>query len=303
MNMGKTAVYALGGNALSPPGEPSSSHAEALARAMSDVVDLLEQGWSVVLTHGNGPQVGALLAMDVEDVHSMDEWVAASQGMIGYQLALHLDSIFERRRRPERTAVVLTRVVVDESDEAFAWPTKPVGPVLDSKTVMSADWDIAQTVNGPRRVVASPKPITIHDLDVIQHLVNLHAVVICGGGGGVPVSGQGGELHGLPAVIDKDLFSSLLAIQLQADALIISTGVDAVYTDFGTPHAQRLSTLSMEEAERLTVEGTFPAGSMKPKVAALCQFIKRREAGCAVLCRPGEALAALRGGAGTVVVR
>ena len=248
--MSKIVVYAVGGNALAPPGSSDDGeHALVLAKVMSDVVDLLEAGWSVVLTHGNGPQVGELMAMDGEVSHAMDEWVAATQGMIGHALSLHLNSILKHRHRPERTAVVLTRVLVDAQDEAFALPTKPVGPVLSAQEVMKRDWDIATTVHGPRRVVASPLPERILDLDVIQTLVEQRAVVICGGGGGIPVIEHERHYTGVPAVIDKDRLSSLLAVDLQAEALIISTGVPAVYTNFGKSNQEEHRHLSASEAE------------------------------------------------------
>tara|TARA_B100001113_G_scaffold21556_1_gene15872 strand:+ start:106 stop:831 length:726 start_codon:yes stop_codon:yes gene_type:complete len=216
----KTVVYAVGGNALSPPGESNGNeHALVLAKVMSDVVDLLEAGWSVVLTHGNGPQVGELMSLDVDVSHPMDEWVAATQGMIGHALSLQLNSILKHRHRPERTAVVLTRVIVDENDPAFEFPTKPVGPILTAQEVMERDWDIATTVHGPRRVVASPRPTEILDLDVIRTLVEQRAVVICGGGGGIPVTEHERQFSGIPAVIDKDRLSSLLAVDLEAAAL------------------------------------------------------------------------------------
>ena len=178
--MSRTVVYAIGGNALSSPnGSDNESSALALAKVMSDVIDLLEAGWKVVLTHGNGPQVGHLMSLDAS--LAMDEWVAATQGMIGHTLSINLDSILLKRSRPESTAVVLTRVEVDPQDEGFAFPTKPVGPVLSDRQVMSEDWDIAETVNGPRRVVASPKPMKILDLGVIKSLIKKSAIVICCG--------------------------------------------------------------------------------------------------------------------------
>ncbi len=179
--MSRTVVYAIGGNALSSPGG-DNVHAAALvlAKVMSDVVDLLEAGWRVILTHGNGPQVGHLMSLDSSQ--PMEEWVAATQGMIGHSLSINLDSILLKRARPESTAVVLTRVEVDPSDEAFAFPTKPVGPILSDEQVMAEDWDIAETVNGPRRVVASPKPLRILDLEVIRSLIDKSAIVICCGG-------------------------------------------------------------------------------------------------------------------------
>ena len=297
----KTAVYALGGNALQSPTGSAQQSAEVLARVMSDVIDLLEMDWSVVVTHGNGPQVGHLLSLDEAHTQTLDDWVAATQGMIGHELSLHLQGILERRRRPERTAVVLTHVEVDQNDEAFDWPTKPVGPILDAETVMSADWDIAETVHGPRRVVASPRPLRIQELDVIRHLVDLRAVVFCGGGGGIPTCRIGEHLRGVPAVIDKDHFSSLLAQGLKADALIISTEADAIYRSFGTPDAEALRTIEVKEAEAMDEAGEFPKGSMGPKVKALCEYVEKSETGTAVLCSPGHVLEALRGEQGTTI--
>jgi carbamate kinase len=299
--MRKLAVYALGGNALAPPTKGSDVSAEVLAKVMSDIIDLLEMDWRVVITHGNGPQVGHLLALDEAMSHTLDEWVAATQGIIGHQLSMNLQAILERRRRPERTAVVLTRVVVDSKDEGFSWPTKPIGPVLDAQTVMSADWDIAETIAGPRRVVASPKPLAVVELDVVRQLVELQAVVICGGGGGVPVVKQEEGLRSVPAVVDKDLFSSCLAIGIEADALIISTETDAIYRNFGTPEAQACSVLSAEEIEAMEKAGEFPAGSMAPKARALREFVMTVEEGKAILCQPGDVLEALRGAAGTTI--
>ena len=184
--MGKIVVYAIGGNALSSPtGTDMERSALTLAKVISDVIDLLEAGWRVVLTHGNGPQVGHLMSLD--SAQPMDEWVAATQGMIGHNLALNLESILKRRNRPETTSVLLTRVLVDSEDKAFKFPSKPVGKILTDHQVMKEDWDIAETVNGPRRVVASPKPIEIIDLNVILSLLDSRAIVICCGGGGIPI--------------------------------------------------------------------------------------------------------------------
>ena len=301
--MARVAVYAIGGNALaSPTGTTDGESERILAHVMSDVVDLLEAGWGVVLTHGNGPQVGHLMALDTEMSNSMDAWVAATQGMIGHGLALNLDSILSRRQRPERTATIVTRVLVDADDPGFLYPTKPVGPVLSSKVVMEADWNIAETSIGPRRVVASPLPMEVIDLSVIQKMVDLHAVVICGGGGGIPVVRKGNHFTGVPAVIDKDRLSALLAIKLEAEVLIISTAIDAVRTGFGTDEERSHARLSLDECEAFLEAGEFPPGSMGPKIGSLMEAALHRPGLQAILCQPGDALDALRGNAGTTIV-
>ncbi len=301
--MARVAVYAIGGNALaSPTGTTDGESERILAHVMSDVVDLLEAGWGVVLTHGNGPQVGHLMALDTEMTNSMDAWVAATQGMIGHGLALNLDSILSRRQRPERTATIVTRVLVDANDPGFLYPTKPVGPVLSSKVVMEADWNIAETTIGPRRVVASPLPMEVIDLSVIQKMVDLHAVVICGGGGGIPVVRKDNHFTGVPAVIDKDRLSALLAIKLEAEVLIISTAIDAVRTGFGTNEERSHARLSLDECEAFLEAGEFPPGSMGPKIGSLMEAALHRPGLQAILCQPGDALDALRGNAGTTIV-
>ncbi len=301
--MHKIVVYAIGGNALqNPVPTDSDQSSETLAKVMSDVVDLLESGWGVVLTHGNGPQVGHLMQLDGNFSHTMDEWVSATQGMIGNSLALNLDSILLKRRRPERTACVITRVEVDANDSGFKLPTKPVGPILSDKVVMTADWDIAETVNGPRRVVASPMPMSVLDIEVIRKLVELRAVVICGGGGGIPVIKKDRHYVGVPAVIDKDRLSALIAIKLNADALIISTAVDSVKTGFGTENELSHRKLTLDECEILMAEGEFPDGSMGPKVGSLMEASLHNPSLTAILCQPGDALKSLRGEAGTKIV-
>ena len=301
--MHKIVVYAIGGNALqNPVPTDSDQSSETLAKVMSDVVDLLESGWGVVLTHGNGPQVGHLMQLDGNFSHTMDEWVSATQGMIGNSLALNLDSILLKRRRPERTACVITRVEVDANDSGFKLPTKPVGPILSDKVVMTADWDIAETVNGPRRVVASPMPMSVLDIEVIRKLVELKAVVICGGGGGIPVIKKDRHYVGVPAVIDKDRLSALIAIKLNADALIISTAVDSVKTGFGTENELSHRKLTLDECEILMAEGEFPDGSMGPKVGSLMEASLHNPSLTAILCQPGDALKSLRGEAGTKIV-
>ena len=298
--MSRTVVYAIGGNALSSPtGGNEDDSALVLAKVISDVIDLLEAGWRVILTHGNGPQVGHLMSLDPSQ--EMDDWVAATQGMIGHSLSINLDSILKRRSRPESTAVVLTRVEVDEKDPGFSTPTKPVGPVLSDKQVMSEDWDIAETKNGPRRVVASPHPLRILDLDVIKSLVAGNAIVICCGGGGIPVIEKDNHYVGVPAVIDKDRLSALLAKEIQADALIISTAIDSVRTGFGTEKEVSHSILTISEARGYLESGEFPAGSMGPKISSLIDAVESVDGLKSVLCQPGDAIKALRGDGGTII--
>ena len=296
--MTRTVVYAIGGNALaSPTGGGEEESALVLAKVMSDVIDLLEAGWRVILTHGNGPQVGHLMSLDSSQ--PMDDWVAATQGMIGHSLSINLDSILRRRNRPEKTSVILTRVEVDADDPGFLFPTKPVGPVLTSEQVMSEDWDIAETINGPRRVVASPSPKEILDLEIIQSLIAKNAIVICCGGGGIPVINKGEHYAGVPAVIDKDRLSALLAIEMKVDALIISTAIDAVRTGFGTESEQIHHTMTVEQANAYLDSGEFPAGSMGPKVASAIEVVENLENVKSIICQPGDAVKALRGDSGT----
>ena len=300
--MTRTVVYAIGGNALaSPTGGGEEESALVLAKVMSDVIDLLEAGWRVILTHGNGPQVGHLMSLDSSQ--PMDDWVAATQGMIGHSLSINLDSILRRRNRPEKTSVILTRVEVDADDPGFLFPTKPVGPVLTSEQVMSEDWDIAETINGPRRVVASPSPKEILDLEIIQSLIAKNAIVICCGGGGIPVINKGEHYAGVPAVIDKDRLSALLAIEMKVDALIISTAIDAVRTGFGTESEQIHHSMNVEQANTYLANGEFPPGSMGPKVASAIEVVENLENVKSIICQPGDAVKALRGDSGTNFVK
>ena len=298
--MEKVVVYAIGGNALSSPTEKDHQESSlVLAKVISDVIDLMEAGWRVVLTHGNGPQVGHLMSLDASQ--PMDEWVAATQGMIGHSIAINIQSIINKRNRPETTSVLLTRVLVDAEDKAFKFPTKPVGRILSDEQVMKEDWDIAETVNGPRRVVASPKPIEILDLEVIKSLLNSGVIVICCGGGGIPVIVEGNNLKGVAAVIDKDHLSSLLAVNINASALIISTAVDCLKKNFGKDDEEDISELSLEEAKKLIENGEFPNGSMGPKVQSLIDAVTADSKMMCVICSPGNAVKSLRRESGTLI--
>jgi carbamate kinase len=267
-------VVALGGNALLRRGEPLTAEIQRrhAAQAMALVAELAH-GNDVVLTHGNGPQVGllALQALAYADVppYPLDVLGAESEGMIGYVLEQELQN-----RLPGRTAVtVLTQVVVDRGDPAFGSPTKPIGPVYTEqrarRLARELGWTVASDGDHFRRVVPSPRPLRIVEIAAIRMLVEAGAVVVCTGGGGIPVTvDEAGLLHGVEAVIDKDLATELLAREIDADLFVMATDVDGVYTGWGTPDQRRLETVAAAELAAME----FPAGSMGPKVEAAARF-------------------------------
>lgn len=298
-------VVAVGGNALARPGEPldwatQSGNARRAAQALASVAS----GWRMVLTHGNGPQVG-VLALGAEATASsggavpLDVLDAETEGMIGYLLTQELANAL-----PGRDVVALvTRVVVDPSDSAFDHPSKPVGPVYDETTAtdlaLHHDWAIGREGTRWRRLVASPEPLTIVELSPIRLLMEAGVLVVCSGGGGVPVVPNGsGGLRGVEAVIDKDLASCVLAIALGAQRLVLLTDVDAVYDGWSTP-AERAIRHSSVAALRAR---EFASGSMGPKVEAACRFVEQTDC-VAVIGSLDDADAVVRGNAGTVITR
>ncbi|MFN8224876.1 MAG: carbamate kinase [Gaiellales bacterium] len=268
-------VVALGGNALLRRGEPAEAAAQQrnIDEATAAIARLADEH-ELVLTHGNGPQVGllALQASAYPDVgpYPLDVLGAESEGMIGYLLEQSL-----RNRLPGRdVATLLTQVVVDRDDAAFAHPTKPIGPIYDEETarglVTTRGWSIAPDGEHWRRVVPSPEPREIVELATIQLLLEAGVVVVCAGGGGIPVVAENGALHGVEAVIDKDLASGLLARAIGADRLLLLTDVDAVEVDWGTAGARPLHKATPAELRALT----FAPGSMGPKIEACCRFVE-----------------------------
>lgn len=295
-------VAALGGNALLRRGEPmTAEHQRANIRvAVAALADLIHAGHSLVITHGNGPQVG-LLALQAEASNGngfpLDILGAETEGMIGYMIEQELGNLLENNP----IATLLTMARVKAADPAFSHPTKFIGPVYDAATARrlarERGWRVAPDGENWRRVVASPKPLAIVEAKTIALLVNHGVTVICTGGGGIPVIEQAdGILTGIEAVIDKDAASALLARQLNADMLLLLTDVDAVYLDYGTPKAQSLGRIDPE----MLSDVRFPPGSMAPKVAAAIQFAKEmdRPAG---IGRLEDAGAIARGEKGTLL--
>ncbi|WP_027169552.1 carbamate kinase [Mesorhizobium sp. WSM3224] len=269
-------VAALGGNALLRRGEPMTAENQRknVKRAASALAALMEEGHSLVITHGNGPQVGLLAlqsAASPEGAFPLDVLGAESAGMIGYMIEQELANLTSQGL----FATLLTQVKVDPRDPAFAHPTKPIGPIYDEAAARrlagERGWMVAPDGDKWRRIVPSPRPLDILEVSVISYLVEHGVVVICTGGGGVPVTARDdGSMIGVEAVIDKDLASSLLARLLKADMLLMLTDVDAVYMGYGTPDARALERVGAAEMSG----ADFPAGSMGPKVGAAIEFVE-----------------------------
>ncbi|RJP67731.1 MAG: carbamate kinase [Comamonadaceae bacterium] len=298
-------VVALGGNALLRRGEPVSAATQRdnIRRAALALAQLMAEGHQLVITHGNGPQVG-LLALQGEaagkGAFPLDVLGAETEGMIGYVLQQELDNAYVGEAR---FATLLTQVEVDPQDPAFAAPGKPVGSVYseaDAKRLAEQrGWSIARDGDAWRRVVASPRPVRILEIGVIRLLVAQGVTVICAGGGGIPVVRRAdGAYIGVEAVIDKDHASGLLAAELKADAFLMLTDVPAVFTGWGTPAQRALGDVTPQALAALD----FAAGSMGPKVQAACDFVNR-SGGMAGIGALDDASAILARRAGTRVVR
>jgi carbamate kinase len=271
-------VAALGGNALLKRGErPDSDVQEHNVRTAVAALAPLADDHELVITHGNGPQVGVLALESANDPtlshpYPLDTLGAETQGLIGYWLVQELHNHLPGRL----VTAIVTQTVVDSEDPAFGFPTKFVGPVYEHSELTAIarerGWDIARAGDRWRRVVASPEPGRIVEAPVIRLLLAAGSVVVCAGGGGIPViEAVNGHLDGIEAVIDKDLTSALLAEELDADALLVLTDVEGVYVDFGTPDATVLSATTAADLRRME----FPAGSMGPKIDAVCRFVER----------------------------
>ena len=300
--MGKRIVIALGGNAL---GNNLKEQMQAVKVTASAIADLIEQGHDVVISHGNGPQVGMIqLAMEQQRV-SLSMCVAMSQAYIGYDLQNGLREELLRRGIYKPASTVITQMIVDAADPAFQKPTKPIGRFL---TKVEADELAASGMNvmedagrGWRRVVASPRPKKIVEIDTIRTLLNAGQIVIAAGGGGIPVIEENGELNGVGAVIDKDFGSCLLAQELDADLLIILTAVEKVAIRYNQPDQEWLSSLTVDRAKQLIQEGHFAPGSMLPKVQAAVEFASSKPGRQALITLLQKAKDGIEGKTGTMI--
>jgi carbamate kinase len=311
-NMRKVAVVAIGGNSLikDQKHETVSDQFEAIRETCAHVASMIKQGWNVVITHGNGPQVGfSLLRSELTSqvLHPvpLDSCVADTQGTIGYMIQQSLCNEFRRRGVKKQVATMVTQVLVDRNDPAFKNPTKPIGPFYDQekakKYKKERGWKTKEdSGRGWRRVVPSPKPVRIIEDQVATTLANKGFVVVAVGGGGIPVIEENGELKGIEAVIDKDYASSLLATGIEADLFLITTSVEKVALNFGRPDQKPLGRMTLKEAKRRLKEGHFPAGSMGPKIQAIISFLEKggKEA---IITNPQNIERALRGETGTRV--
>jgi len=313
----KVAVVAIGGNSLiRGTGHQSvEDQREAAKETTRHIAEMVEAGWNVAIGHGNGPQVGFILrrseiAARVEGMHELplDVCGADSQGAIGYALQQTLQNWLFQRDIHTNVATVVTQVLVDRDDPAFQNPSKPIGGFMDEAEARRREaemgWSVVEDAGrGWRRVVASPMPKEVVELDTVKALLNAGVVVISVGGGGIPVIDRGGgEYVGIAAVIDKDYASSLLAQSVEADLFLISTAVDKVALDYGKPEQRWLDRITVSEARRYLTEGThFARGSMAPKIEAILWYM---EAGGkhAIITTPENIPAALRGEAGTHIV-
>ena len=309
--MSKKIVIALGGNAL---GNTPEEQLELVKQTAKSIVELVKDGNDVVVAHGNGPQVGMInLAMDFSSNNGgntpgmpFPECGAMSQGYIGYHLQQSIQKELAKQGIEKNCATIVTQVVVDENDQAFANPTKPIGSFYSKEEADKIANEkgftfVEDAGRGYRRVVPSPKPVDIVELDIVNQLVNNGNVIITVGGGGIPVVIKQDGLEGVAAVIDKDRSSAKLASLLKADVLLILTAVEQVCINFNTPEVQSLKEMTVEEARKHIEDKQFAPGSMLPKVEACIDFVLNNEEGTAIITSLEKALDALHGETGTYI--
>jgi carbamate kinase len=308
-------VVAIGGNSLIKDAAHMSipDQMQALGETSLHIARIIKDGWHVAIGHGNGPQVGFILRRSELAAHELHEVPldvcdADSQGAIGYELQQNLGHDFRRLGIDRQAVTLVTQVEVAADDPAFEHPSKPIGSFMDPDTAArrreTEGWSVVEDAGrGWRRVVPSPRPLRIVELDAVRALLRDDFVAITVGGGGIPVvADEHGDLHGVAAVIDKDFASALLAIELRADVFMISTAVQQVALDWGQPTQRWLDRLTVADAKRYLAEGThFMAGSMQPKIEA-CIWYVEQVGGRAIITSPDAMEAALEGRAGTAIV-
>jgi carbamate kinase len=305
------SIIAMGGNSLIDPALPPTVQSQFLmaARAVAPIADLIEAGERMVITHGNGPQVGFMalrseLSRDHLHEVPLDSLVANTQGSIGYMIQRALGEELRRRKLKHEVVSIITEVEVDPSDTAFGHPTKPIGRFYNEEDAQlcktERGWDMVRVRHrGWRRVVASPAPVKIVQLPTIRRLMEQGVTVVCCGGGGIPVvRNADASIDGMEAVIDKDRVSALLGVRIGAKRLFLTTGTDAIYRDFARPNQARIEELSISEARAMQADDQFPPGSMGPKVEAAIRFVING-AGSSVICKPEHLVEAFSGEAGT----
>ena len=310
--MQETLLIAIGGNALLHPGGRASVEQEAVNASLTAdaVACLVERGYRILLTHGNGPQIGSqLLRSEIGSSATyplpLDLCVSMTQGEIGYLLQRSLQTALRSRGIDPLVVTLITQVAVDPTDSSFRRPTKPIGPVLTKDVAARKNtqlgWNVIEEAPGKfRRSVASPRPLEILELEVIRRCLHEHLIVIAAGGGGVPVVRDNGSVKGVEAVIDKDRVSGLLAASLKLDRFVMVTDIDCAYLNFGLLDQRPIRTLTMEEAVRYLSDGQFGEGSMKPKIESAVEFVARGGKQ-AVITDITHLEAALDGRAGTTI--
>ena len=314
--MNKKAVLALGGNAIIQPGQKGNvaEQFKNTRDSLGGIVELINQGYQLAITHGNGPQVGNMLIQQNAGIEKgiaplpLGVLNAATEGTMGYMIEQSLQNCLQKNNMKREVVTLLSQVVVDKNDPSIQNPTKPVGPFYTKEQAEMLQkefgWKIVEDAGrGYRQVVPSPLPLDIVPFKTIKNLVENDQIVIACGGGGIPVYiDENGGFEGVDAVIDKDFASALLAVRIDADLLVILTGVDRVCINFGKPEQKELSQMTIDEAQRYFDEGQFPKGSMGPKIQAAIMFI--RNGGRKVLITSIEKIVeAIEGKTGTIICK
>ena len=311
----KTAVVAVGGNSLitDTKHEDVPSQVKAVEETCRHIADMIAKGWNVIVTHGNGPQVGFILRRNElasEQVHTtpLDVIGADTQGSIGYMICQALDNEFRARKIDRQTAAVVTQVLVDKDDPHFKDPTKGIGGFTSkekAEVFAKEGWVVKEDAGrGWRRLIASPIPKQIIEIDAIKKLIEAGFIVVGVGGGGIPViKDERGNLQGTIAVIDKDRASALLAAEMKVDLFLISTAVEKVAVNFNKPDQKWLDEITLSQAKKYMADGHFLAGSMGPKIEAMIAFLEANPGGKGLITKPETIVQALEGKTGTWVVQ